>query len=40
MPRPSVIAGEQVDPALERVQPNGPLCPPVCYQARHEMVIP
>jgi hypothetical protein len=36
----SVIAGEQVDPALERVQPNGPLCAPVCYQARHEMVIP
>jgi hypothetical protein len=35
----AVVAGAAFDPVVERFQPNGPLCPPVCYQAVHEMVI-
>jgi hypothetical protein len=35
-----VAAAADLEPAVARFRPNGPLCPPVCYQARHEMVIP
>jgi hypothetical protein len=34
------IASTAIQPVYQRLQPNGPYCPPVCYQAVVELILP
>jgi hypothetical protein len=36
----AVVASATIDPEYVRSQPNGPLCPPVCWQADAEISVP